>query len=392
MRRNFIAFFFMLVIALPDICRGETEFREIKLESGARLRYAVVFPPKFKSEPAVPYPVLLALPQGKQDEEMVELGLNMYWESEAQARGWIAVSPMTPDERFFYDAPPEWIPMVMDEVEKSINLEGGKFHLAGVGNGGLAAFHIALRHPERFQTLMVLPGFIRSTEDQAKAAVLKGIRVRIYVGDRDYAWLPLVRRCADALMAAGVETKLEVIAEEGHMLRIKPTKLFTALDGMRIRIIADQEKHATRAPNDPIGAVLDDFHDAAAKGDGKRYFNHLSAQAVFLGTDGTERWTKENFQKWASDHGYMNGKGWVYTARKRNVTMSPDGKVAWFDEVLANEKYGECRGSGVLIRDDQEGKFRWLITQYNLTIPIPNDVTDEVVSKIRAFGSGPGKH
>lgn len=35
-----------------------------------------------------------------------------------------------------------------------------------------------------------------------------------------------------------------------------------------------------------------------------------------------------------------------------------------------NEKYGECRGSGVLLREGGE----WRIAQYNLTVPIPNDL------------------
>ena len=34
-----------------------------------------------------------------------------------------------------------------------------------------------------------------------------------------------------------------------------------------------------------IGAVIDDFHDAAALGDKVRYLDHLTEDAVFLGTD-----------------------------------------------------------------------------------------------------------
>ncbi|MFN9993591.1 MAG: nuclear transport factor 2 family protein, partial [Phycisphaerales bacterium] len=42
--------------------------------------------------------------------------------------------------------------------------------------------------------------------------------------------------------------------------------------------------------------------------------------------------------------------------------------------------YGECRGSGVLLRLNDE----WKIVQYNLTVPIPNDMLADVARDIRA--------
>ena len=55
--------------------------------------------------------------------------------------------------------------------------------------------------------------------------------------------------------------------------------------------------------------------------------------------------------------------------RGRMVSFSPDGKVAWFDELLDHAKYGVCRGSGVVVWRDG----RALIAQYNLSVPIPNE-------------------
>lgn len=132
---------------------------------------------------------------------------------------------------------------------------------------------------------------------------------------------------------------------------------------------------------DAIVAVLTDFHDAASKADGPRYFNHLTADAVFIGTDATERWSKAEFQAYANPY-FDKGKGWTYTAvtGRRFVTIAPEGNTAWFDEALMNEKYGECRGSGVLQREGG----RWKIAQYNLTVPIPNDLMENVAKQIRA--------
>ncbi len=143
-----------------------------------------------------------------------------------------------------------------------------------------------------------------------------------------------------------------------------------------------QKDAATAPPPDPrpaITAVLDTLHDAASKADGKRYFACFDPEAVFLGTDATERWSFAQFKAYAAER-FATGTGWTYVVKERHVFMDDDGRTAWFDERLHNQKYGECRGTGVLVLRDG----RWRIAQYNLTIPIPNDIALEVVQMIRA--------
>lgn len=132
------------------------------------------------------------------------------------------------------------------------------------------------------------------------------------------------------------------------------------------------------APEARIDAVLDDFHAAASAADEERYFGHLAPGAVFLGTDASERWTKEAFRAFAHPY-FARGQGWTYRATSRHVTVAADGATAWFDEALDNASYGECRGSGVL----QLHGGAWRIEQYNLTIPIPNELAKDFVAKIR---------
>jgi len=133
-----------------------------------------------------------------------------------------------------------------------------------------------------------------------------------------------------------------------------------------------------------IHSVLDDFHEAAARADESRYFAHLSDDSVFLGTDGTERWGRDAFQKFAHPH-FASGKGWTFKPRDRNIAVSADGRTAWFDEMLDSASYGECRGTGVLQKRDSV----WKIEQYNLSIPMPNDLADDLVATIRAKKRGP---
>ncbi len=127
-----------------------------------------------------------------------------------------------------------------------------------------------------------------------------------------------------------------------------------------------------------IEAVLDDLHAAASDADEQRYFSHFAASGIFLGTDAGERWTLEEFRAYAHPH-FSQGKGWTYHPRDRHVALSADGDSAWFDEVLDNDKYGQCRGTGVLQRYD--GK--WRIELYHLTILIPNELAQDFVAKIR---------
>jgi hypothetical protein len=128
-----------------------------------------------------------------------------------------------------------------------------------------------------------------------------------------------------------------------------------------------------------IATVLDDWHKAASAADEQRYFAHFAADAVMMGTDATERWTRDEFRQWAKPH-FERGKAWSFKAAKRFVTLSPDGSVAWFDETLETAELGPCRGSGVLVRQGN----RWLIAQYNLSVPIPNEAFKEVKKVIDA--------
>lgn len=126
--------------------------------------------------------------------------------------------------------------------------------------------------------------------------------------------------------------------------------------------------------------MLDDFHDAAAKADGARYFAHFAPDAVFLGTDATERWTLDEFKKFAEPY-FSKGKGWTYTLvpETRFCKMAGDGVIV-FDELLNNEKLGRCRGSGLLVKHGE----RWKILQYNLTMTVPNEIAEDVANQSKA--------
>ncbi len=133
-----------------------------------------------------------------------------------------------------------------------------------------------------------------------------------------------------------------------------------------------------------IDRVLSTFHQAASDADGEVYFSLFAEDAIFMGTDATERWSVEEFKAFAEPY-FSEGRGWTYSKTDRHISIAADGRTAWFDEMLWNDTYGTCRGSGVLILVDGE----WRFIQYNLSIPMPNDLTREFTARIKEFDGLP---
>ena len=125
-----------------------------------------------------------------------------------------------------------------------------------------------------------------------------------------------------------------------------------------------------------INKVLDDYHQAAANGEWDTYFDLMSDDAVFIGTDAGERWVKQEFRQYSS-----GSNGWVYTPQQRNVNITPDGLSAWFDEALLSQSYGSSRGTGVLMLT----AVGWKISQYHLTLPIPNGIVRGITDQIKEY-------
>ena len=108
-------------------------------------------------------------------------------------------------------------------------------------------------------------------------------------------------------------------------------------------------------------ALLDGLHQDAHEGNFQSYFDRYSVNAIFLGTDKTERWSIEEFKAYAKP-AFADGNGWTYKVVERNWEGS--GSTRWFDEILFNEKLGHCRGTGVVQLINGE----WKINHYALTM------------------------
>jgi ketosteroid isomerase-like protein len=126
-----------------------------------------------------------------------------------------------------------------------------------------------------------------------------------------------------------------------------------------------------------INTLLDSWHKAAADAKFETYFDLMSDNAIFIGTDATENWSKTEFMAYAKPH-FDKGKAWSFTSLERHIYFSKDKKTAWFDELL-NTQMKICRGSGVV----EKTKKGWKISHYVLSMTIPNDNSAEII-KVKA--------
>jgi hypothetical protein len=121
-----------------------------------------------------------------------------------------------------------------------------------------------------------------------------------------------------------------------------------------------------------INDLLDKWHKDASAADEASYFNFISEDGIFMGTDATERWTKKEFQQWAAPY-FKKESAWTLTPISRTIYFSHDNNFAWFDEEFESSM-GPCRGSGVL----QFAEGEWKIVHYNLALTIPNEIIPQV--------------
>ena len=123
-----------------------------------------------------------------------------------------------------------------------------------------------------------------------------------------------------------------------------------------------------------INIFLDEWHAAASNADYEGYFGKMDSISVFIGTDATENWSKEQFEHFSKPY-FDQGKAWSFKALQRNIYANKATNFVWFDELL-DTWMGTCRGSGVLEKKHGE----WKIKHYVLSIEIPNPDVQSVIS------------
>ncbi len=125
-----------------------------------------------------------------------------------------------------------------------------------------------------------------------------------------------------------------------------------------------------------IQRLMDNWHHAAAVADEDVFFGSMTPDAIYLGTDDSERWLRDDMAKWAQPY-FDKESAWAFTAKDRELYFANDSQTAWFEERLETWM-GPCRGSGVL----QKTEDGWKLAHYNLAMLVPNDKVDDYLKVI----------
>ena len=129
-----------------------------------------------------------------------------------------------------------------------------------------------------------------------------------------------------------------------------------------------------------LNAFVDEWHQDAAQAR-PAFFDKIAADGIYIGTDKTERWTKEVFREWAKP-AFARPTAWAFTPLHRNISSTPDRQIVWFDEQVRSSM-GILQATGV-VRPTAKG---FEIVHYQLSIAVPNDVIPQVTGAIKAFES-----
>ncbi|NOH10835.1 MAG: hypothetical protein HND51_04235 [Chloroflexi bacterium] len=191
------------------------EFRSMSLDSGTQLHYGLVLPANFDAQQT--YPILLLLPPGGQTRDMVDAGFS-FFANGAIENGWIILSPIAPDGVLFFQGSEALIPEFLSKTAEEFQPEGGKYHIAGISNGGISAFRIATGNADLVHSVLALPGFPRG-EDKNKLNLLVNIPVTMFVGELDEGWVGAMQDTETSLNELGGDASLQVMAGEGHVIQ-----------------------------------------------------------------------------------------------------------------------------------------------------------------------------
>lgn len=183
---------------------------------GLKLTYDVLLPPHY--DPARSYPVVLVFAGGPQLLRMAKSTIETDWRAEAEKRGYIVISPGTPDGSLFFQNADRVFPGFLDAIRKQYKVAGGKLHIAGHSNGGISAFHVAVEYPRYFSTVTGYPGLLNDSADGERVDGLRGMCLFMHVGDQDKGWMPAMREQAESLKRDGYRIKITIEKGQGHRL------------------------------------------------------------------------------------------------------------------------------------------------------------------------------
>jgi poly(3-hydroxybutyrate) depolymerase len=210
----------LIVMALLMACAASSARAEVveKSTQVARttVQYKVVLPAGY--DPAKAYPGIIVFGGGPQTMNTVDGTLMRNFREQAEKRGYIVVAPAAPNGDLFFEEGSRIFPEFLKMILADYKIDGGKFHIAGPSNGGIAAFHVAAANPQYFMSVTAFPGYMWQPT-AAKLQAISKMCVFMYVGEHDeYRWHGEMQQEAEFLRARGTVALYTVEKGQPHRL------------------------------------------------------------------------------------------------------------------------------------------------------------------------------
>jgi poly(3-hydroxybutyrate) depolymerase len=206
----------VLVVAVAASATRADVLEKTKKVRGIEVQYKVVLPNGYDSTKA--YPGIIALGGGPQTMNTVDGILSRNFRAEAEKRGYIVVAPAAPAGELFFENGARIFPEFLKMILADYKIEGGKFHIAGPSNGGIAAFHVAAANPQYFISVTAFPGYMWEPTP-AKLVAISKMCVFMYVGETDeYMWHGEMKQEAEFLRSKGAVARYTVEKGQPHRL------------------------------------------------------------------------------------------------------------------------------------------------------------------------------
>ena len=212
MTRRAVGFLLILVAVPVATARVQDKVMDV---SGTEVHYKIVLPKDY--DPAKAYPAVLAFPPGSQTMDMVLTTVLRNWQPEAERSGYIVVTPAAPLGRVFIREGAGVFPEFIEKLLGEYKIRDNKFHIAGMSNGGLSAFHIAASYPRYFWSVTGFPGYLPDATP-ARVAALTGMCINLFVGELDTGWRRAIEYQAAEFRAQGLTVRMSVEPGQGHVM------------------------------------------------------------------------------------------------------------------------------------------------------------------------------
>lgn len=204
--------FLLAVLVVPLSAEVLDKSRNI---GGTTVHYKVILPSHYDQSKA--YPEVLAFGGGPQTMDVVEGTIMRNYRAEAEKRGYIVVLPAAPNGSLFFEGGEKVFPEFLDKFLADYKILEGKFHVAGMSNGGISAFYIASLYPRYFWSVTGFPGYLIEATPTRVEAISK-MCINMFAGGLDTDWRDAMKKQAEDFRARKMNVTFAVEPNQPHRI------------------------------------------------------------------------------------------------------------------------------------------------------------------------------